>query len=179
LKRKIENRKVQTFSSMPNTISYNLDRISELVEGAYVSAFKDCSLRAWTSKYKLNRNQDIISIWKTYFNKLCLTTIWHFIVQLHNRKLSLIFKNSCSELIIHQFQINNKIVDFKFDTIIQLHNRKLKFKFYYFLLFLIDYRIILLEDAPFKGDIKDSQAPLFKHRRICQLCQFSSHVQFN
>jgi len=70
-----DNRKAQTFSSMPNTISYNLDKTSESVEGAYVSAFKDCSLRAWTSKYKLNRNQDIISIWKINFNNLCLTAI--------------------------------------------------------------------------------------------------------
>ena len=55
------NRKAQTFSSIPNTISYNLDNTSELVEGAYVSAFKDCSLRAWTSKHKLNGDQESIS----------------------------------------------------------------------------------------------------------------------
>jgi len=41
-----DNRKSQTFSSMPKTISYNLDKISELFSGAYVSAFKDCNLRA-------------------------------------------------------------------------------------------------------------------------------------
>lgn len=41
-----DSRKAQTFSSMPKTISYNLDKTSELVSGAYVSAFKDCNLRA-------------------------------------------------------------------------------------------------------------------------------------
>lgn len=39
-------RVAQTFSSMPNTISYNLDKISELFEGAAVRAFKACNLRA-------------------------------------------------------------------------------------------------------------------------------------
>lgn len=47
-----DNRNAPTFSSMANTISYNLDKTSELDVGAYVSAFKDCSLRAWTSKKK-------------------------------------------------------------------------------------------------------------------------------
>lgn len=45
-------RVVQTFSSIPNTISYNLDKTSELVEGAYVRAFKACNLRAWTEAPK-------------------------------------------------------------------------------------------------------------------------------
>jgi hypothetical protein len=47
----VEETKVgQTLSSMPNTISNNLDKISELFEGAYVRAFKACNLHARTSK---------------------------------------------------------------------------------------------------------------------------------
>ena len=40
----------QTLSRMPNTISYNLDKIPVLLSGAYVRAFNACNLRAWTSK---------------------------------------------------------------------------------------------------------------------------------
>lgn len=36
----------QTLSRRPNTMSYNLDNISELLEGAYVRAFSACILRA-------------------------------------------------------------------------------------------------------------------------------------
>ena len=50
----------QTWSSMPNTISYNLDKISELLEVAYVRAFKACNLRAWTSKMMDEKYQIII-----------------------------------------------------------------------------------------------------------------------
>ena len=62
----------QTLSRRPKTISYNLDKISELLEGAYVRAFSacTCSLRAWTSKQKRNYLNIILNnIIKTSFNR--------------------------------------------------------------------------------------------------------------